>query len=398
MRKLLAVAGVSLLKTWKDKHFIIIMIATALGFTALTGLMFGRVGGGVRSLVPVGVIDHDNSELSRGMIAGLTEAGSYDVRSLSEEEVYEDVRLGDVETGFIIPAGFEDSVAAGAPLSVTVVSLANSNTGMVAGTIMEKGLTTFLLERAVMSVTASSASELGVADKVDPASAARNAIRQLNDSPSLTVAFLEVKQEAAVEDVPTWSAGYSVGIYLMFTMFTIVFQAGEVLEERRTGTWGRLLSTPVSRAAILGGKALGSYVVGFFQILTLILVGRYVFHINFGPNMGAVIAILALMVAVVTGLGLFLSTVVRTTAQLQATAPIVIVATCMLGGCYWPLEMVSPVMQQIAKVTPQAWAMSALTDVVLRGKGLSSTIPSLAVLACFGVVFFVLGALRTKFE
>ena len=180
-------------------------------------------------------------------------------------------------------------------------------------------------------------------------------------------------------------------------MFTVLFQAGDILSERRIGTWGRLLSTPVSRAAIIGGKALGSYAVGLTQVLILVLFGRYVFRINFGPNMWAVVAILALMVAVVTGLGLFMSTLVETMAQLQAMAPIVIVSTCMLGGCYWPLEMVTPLMQTVAKVTPQAWAMTALTDVILRGQTLASTASSLGVLACFGLVFFVLGAVRIKY-
>ncbi len=93
--------------------------------------------------------------------------------------------------------------------------------------------------------------------------------------------------------------------------------------------------------------------------------------------------------AVVTAMGLFLSTLVRTTAQLQTMAPIVIVATCMLGGCYWSLEMVSPTMQAVSKFTPQAWAMAVLNDVVLRGRSLSSTAPNLLVLACFGLVWLL---------
>lgn len=395
---MIAVAGVSLLRTWKDKLFIIIMIATALAFTSVSGLIFGGMTGGVKSLVPVGLIDHDNSELSRRMVAALAEAGAYDVRTLPEEQAYADVRLGNIETAFIIPEGFQDAVTKDTPLTVTVVSLSTSNTGMVAGTIMEKSLTSYLLQEAVVSVTATSAAGLGLAGKVDPAAAARNAAERLSASPVLTVGFEEVKQAVSAKDSPNWAAGYSGGVYIMFTMFTVLFQAGDTLTERRTGTWGRLLSTPVSRSAVVAGKAIGSYVVGLVQVLILVLVGRFLFRINFGPNLGAVIAIMALMVAVVTGMGMFLSTLVRTIAQLQTMAPIVIVSTCMLGGCYWPLEMDSPVMQKVAKFTPQAWAMAALNDVVLRGKSLLSTAPNLLVMACFGLVFLVLGAVRTKFE
>jgi len=398
VKKMLAVAGVSLQRTWKDKLFVIIMIATALVFTSVSGLIFGGMSGGVKSLVPVGVTNHDKSDLSAKMVAALKDAGVYDVRALEEDKAYQDVRLGNVETSFIIPAGFGDSVVSDSPLPVTVVSLSTSNTGMIAGTIMEKSLTSYLLEQAVVTVTESSAVELGVSGRADPASAARTALERLSSAPAMTVSYEEVKQDASSKNAPTWTAGYSGGIYIMFTMFTVLFQSGDILIERRTGTWGRLLSTPVSRSAVIGGKAVGSYVVGLVQVLILVLVGRYAFKINFGPNLGAVIAIMALMVAVVTGLGMFLSTLVRTIAQLQTMAPIVIVSTCMLGGCYWPLEMVSPVMQKIAKFTPQAWAMTALSDVVLRGGSLQSTAPNLLVLAGFGLVFFVLGTARTKFE
>lgn len=398
MRKMLAVAEVSLLKTWKDKLFVIIMIATALVFTSVAGLIFGGSSGGVTSLVPVGVTDNDGSELSTALTGALESAGAYKVHVLSEEAAYEDVRLGKVETAFVIPAGFQASVDAGTPKPVTVVSLSSSTTGMVAGTIMEKSLTSYLLEQAVVSVTNDGAEELGLTGKVDAYLAAENAVEKLKTSPALTVEFEAVAPETDLKDAPNWTAGYAGGVYIMFTMFTVLFQAGDILNERQLGTWGRLISTPVSRSALVGGKAIGAYVVGLLQIIILVLAGRFAFKINFGQDLLGVLAIMALMVAVVTAMGLFLSTLVRTTAQLQTMAPIVIVATCMLGGCYWSLEMVSPTMRTVSKFTPQAWAMTALNDVVLRGRSLSSTAPNLLVLACFGLVFFVLGVWRTKFE
>ncbi len=395
MRKLLAVTGLSLLKTWKDKLFLVIMIATALVFTSISGLVFGATGSSV--LVPVSVTDYDYSELSRGMVEDLKVAGSYSVTDKPEESLYQDVRQGKAETGFVFPAGFESSVKAGKPLSVMVVSLSTSKTAMATGKVMEKSLTRYVLERAVKTVTAAKAGELGLSGSVDVVAAARRAEEILSKNPALCVEFEQVRLESAANTI-TWASGYSIGIYIMFTMFTVLFQAGDILQERKDGTWGRLLTTPVSRAAIMGGKILGAYVTGLFQIVLLFLSGRYLFRINFGSNVAGVLVVLGITVLVVTGLGLLISTLVRTTAQLQSAAPIVIVATCMLGGCYWPMDMVSPVMQTIGKLTPQAWAMAALTDIVLGGKSLAATGMNLLALAGFGVAFFVLGAARVKYE
>lgn len=130
----------------------------------------------------------------------------------------------------------------------------------------------------------------------------------------------------------------------------------------------------------------------------LFLAGRFLFGVDYGPSPLLVAAILMMFLLCVTGLGILLSTVVRTSVQLQALSPIVITATCMLGGCYWPLEIVSPTMRTISKFTPQAWAMGALNDVVARGAGLSSIYLPLLALAGFTLVFFWLGVTRTKFE
>ena len=395
MRKLIAITGLSLLKTWKDKLFLVIMIATALVFTSISGLIFGGTGSNV--LVPVSVTDYDNSELSRIMVEDLRAAGSYSVTVKPEERLYQDVRQGNTETGFVFPAGFESSVKAGKPLSVVVVSLSTSKTAMVTGKVMQKSLTGRVLEQAVRTVTAAKAGELGLSGKVDVVSAAKRAQEILSRNPALRVEFEQVKLESAA-NATTWAAGYSIGIYIMFTMFTVLFQAGEILQERKDGTWGRLLTAPVSKATIMGGKILGAYGTGLFQIVLLFLFGRYLFRINFGSNIAAVLVVLGITVLVVTGLGLLISTLVRTTAQLQSAAPIVIVATCMLGGCYWPLDMVSPVMQTIGKFTPQAWAMAALSDIVLRGQSLVATGTNLLALAGFGVAFFALGAARVKYE
>ncbi|MGE5579363.1 MAG: ABC transporter permease [Bacillota bacterium] len=398
MNKLFAVAGVALLKTWKEKTFLIIMIATALIFTSISSIIFGGEGGGVTQLVPVGIADLDGSGLSRKMIEDLQQTGSFDVRALSLESAYESVRQGSIEAGFVIPHGFEESVRSGSPLSVTIVKLSTSNTGIVASTIMERSLTSYLLEKAVVRVASEKAAELGVSASVDPAAVAGAAAERLSRTPTLTVGFEVVTEEEVAAAEVTWAAGLSMGIYMMFTMFTVMFMAGDILNERKAGTWGRLLSTPISKPAVVGGKIMANYAVGMAQVLFLILFARYVFRINFGPNLGAVIAILALTVAVVSGLGLFLSTLVRTMAQLQTLIPIVVVSTCMLGGCYWPLEIVSPLMQSVAKATPQAWAMIALTDVTTRGRSLLQTAPNLIPLACFGLVFFLIGVARTKFE
>jgi hypothetical protein len=74
-------------------------------------------------------------------------------------------------------------------VSVTIVKLSTSNTGIVASAIMERSITSHLLEEAVLSVTSDMAAELGVSGAVNPSAAAASAAERLSDSPALAVGF-----------------------------------------------------------------------------------------------------------------------------------------------------------------------------------------------------------------
>ena len=71
-----------------------------------------------------------------------------------------------------------------------------------------------------------------------------------------------------------------------------------------------------------------------------------------------------------TGLAVMVSALVRTRDQMSGLSPLVSTGLAMLGGCLWPLEVVAPFMQTVAKFTPTGWAVMGLTDVVARNQGI----------------------------
>lgn len=401
MKAMMHVAWLSLLKTRKEKWVLLIMMGLALLFASVFGTVFGAGGGRGLPKIPVGIADYDNTPLTGATASELASSGAYSVTKLTEDQLRRDIREGRLEVGYVFPEGFQESLGGSTPLPVQALSLSTSKLAMTVGSLVEKVVADYILSEAVSSVTEETAHSLGLDQVIDPRGVAAEALSDLKDRPVLSVAYEPVVMrivEDGGDDAGESRSYLSMGIYLMFTMFTVIFQAGDILEERQEGTWARLLTTPVSRASILGGKNLGAYIIGLGQVAVLFLAGRFLFGVDYGPSPILVAAILMMFLLCVTGLGILLSTVVRTSVQLQALSPIVITATCMLGGCYWPLEIVSPTMRTISKFTPQAWAMGALNDVVARGAGLSSIYLPLLVLAGFTLVFFGLGVTRTKFE
>ncbi|MDD3839961.1 MAG: ABC transporter permease [Clostridia bacterium] len=399
MKKAFAIARLSLLKSKKEKAFLCIMIGAALFITFIMGLGFGNSDEqGSTQKIGVLIGDNDKSAVSSKLIEDLKDEAIYDIQIKNEEEIYSQIRQGKVEVGYIIPEGFEESLSTDHPNHIKVISLSASKAGMAISKAIEKSIGDYLAENAVREIALENADHMGIQD-VDVNIIVQDFQQALIDTPVLSVQKLEVKaNDTQQQEDYEGFAHAAMGMIIQFTMFTVIFTSGEILEERKNKTWSRLLTTPTSIASILGGKIMGAYLIGALQVAILILAGNYLFGVDYGNDILGVIVVMAMFLLAVTGIGIFMSTIAKSMAQLQVLAPIVIVSSCMLGGCFWPLEIVSPTMQNIAKFTPQAWTMQALKDIVIRGKGLPAVIGSLVIISIFALVFFVFGITRVRYE
>ena len=137
-----------------------------------------------------------------------------------------------------------------------------------------------------------------------------------------------------------------------------------------------------------------TFIVGWVQVAILILAGKYLFGVNWGANLAATILLMSVYLFAVTGFGLMLAGFVKTNAQLQAVTPIVMTSFAMLGGAYWPLDIVPVKMQLLAKFVPTGQAMEGLLDIVARGKGIAEVQQPILILLAMGILFFSIGLLR----
>ena len=98
--------------------------------------------------------------------------------------------------------------------------------------------------------------------------------------------------------------------------------------------------------------------------------------------------------AIGTTMGAFVKT------ERQATGLSIMLGMVMglMGGCWYPLELFPPVVQQMVKVLPTTWAMQGMLDLVLRGRGLLDILPEAGVLVGFAAVFFAVGVWRFRYE
>ena len=188
-----------------------------------------------------------------------------------------------------------------------------------------------------------------------------------------------------------------VGMTVMFVMITVITASGAILDERNRGTWQRIITSPVGRGTVLTGYLLSYFFLGLLQFTILIVAGRLLMGLSWGDPLGvAVVTVVYLLCSI--SLGLVIAGVVRTYQQQQAVSSLIVTATSMLGGLFWPLDFVPPVMQTVAKATPQYWAMVGYEQLLYRGLDWSVLQRPILVLLAFTAVFFLFGISRIRFE
>ncbi len=121
--------------------------------------------------------------------------------------------------------------------------------------------------------------------------------------------------------------------------------------------------------------------------------------IDWGSSISGVLTVAGSFIFAVTSMGLMLSGVVKTRAQLSAVTPVVLTSTSMLGGCMWPLDIVNnKVLLLLAELTPQKWAMQGMESIVSKGMGFEAAVYPAIVLMAMGVLFFAVGVKFMRFE
>ena len=168
-----------------------------------------------------------------------------------------------------------------------------------------------------------------------------------------------------------------------------------MVESRRLGVYERVLAAPVRPRTIVIGEAVTAVLIALVQSALIVLVGAVAFGVSWG-NPPAAFLLVLLWCIVGAGAGMVAGTLFRTPEQASAIGPVVGITFAMLGGCMWPLSIVSPTMRAIGHATPQAWAVDAWTN-LLSSHGTIITIwHELAILALFALGFFTIATVRSR--
>jgi ABC-2 type transport system permease protein len=194
------------------------------------------------------------------------------------------------------------------------------------------------------------------------------------------------------------------GFAIMFAFLTAQATASSIFEERKEGTFRRLLAAPMGKWELLIGKMLPNFVLAILQMVVIVAASMILLPVvgQEAPTLGNSplgLALVTILVATCsTTLGVLLGAVCRTESQVGGISSLFLWVAGMVGGAFIPAFVLGDVLNTVGKVVPHYWAMQAYNDLMLRGGGVGDILPELGILVGFAVVFFAIGLRRFRFD
>ena len=382
---------------------LLFFLVLPLVFTFLIGGGLPAAGGGNDNRLLVPVADEDGSERSAALLAALAAGDAIRPEAMSRAEAEALLADGDAGAALIIPAGFgaalsAEGLAAGQPAEVTLLVAPTSNAGPAVEAELNRAVNAearpLLVARAATQGVATArpfADETARAAFFGDALAAAEA----EAAPPARVAFTIAAADSGGYDQ---RAQASAGQLITWVFIPLLGASGLFAYERLLGTLRRLMTTPTRKSTFLLGAIGGQYLVALAQMVLLVVFGVLVMRVPWGRDPLALMVVLVTFGLAGVALGTALGTFVKTEGQSSNLSIMLGMAMALLGGCWWPMELFPAGLQQVVKVLPTTWAMSAMTDITMRGQGVVDILPEAGVLLAFAAVFFVVGLWRFRYE
>lgn len=389
-------------------YLFVIPIVFILAFSS-TGLISSEP---KEQAITVPVVNLDaGSEASQTLLDTLDEGGGIECKLYDQARAKSLLDRGEINRVLIIPANYASDLEAGNPVTLQLVNGSDASaskseavhrvvTGVTAGLSLETQLIASFRQMADMQAASQEqifTSELMVEQ-------AQSQIARSRTDPLLGIeeSWPEHLLEGDEKDINPLAVSVP-GFAVLFIFLTAYTTAQSIYEEKKVGSFRRLLAAPISKTSILAGKMAPNFVTGLAQLIVLFSAAILLFpllgfdRLTLGNDPLALVVVCLLVLLCSTSLGVLIAAIARTEGQISGLSQVLL---WVLGfGAVLVTQMPStPTINTVSKAIPHYWANAAFQDLFLRGQGLADIVPSILALSGFTLAFLAIGLWRFKFE
>ncbi|MGA1854646.1 ABC transporter permease [Azospirillum sp. 11R-A] len=346
--------------------------AMMVGVPILQLILFGFAINSDPKALPTALLVADSSPFARTLVAAMENSRYFAITrsAASEAEIDRLLAEGEVQFAVTIPPGFARDLQRGTRPVLLVEAdatdpAATSNALSALTAIARQALNPDLTGPLASLRTGLDPVDLRVHRRYNP-----EGITQYNVVPGL------------------------MGVVLTMTM--VMMTALAVTRERERGTMENLLAMPVRPFEVMLGKIVPFVVVGYVQVLLIVVAARLLFDVPIVGSLGLLSAVLILFIAANLAVGFTFSTLARNQLQAMQMSFFFFLPSMLLSGFMFPFRGMPGWAQAVGEILPLTHFLRIVRGILLKGNGLAEIAAEVLALALFLTVVTVVALKRYR--
>lgn len=378
-----------------DKNSALFLVAMPIVFTFFMGYAYRSGESSAEDPhIPLAWVDEEPAgEMSNMLYTYLADEESLEITSMEFDDAQNALQRGKVDGILVIPADFDQKVQENKDPQLTLIADTTTTTGQ----------SVYQLLRTPVSQLMSSfeIGHLSAENLDDPNEFLPTVNLAWKKWASHNLDTLVRLEQASGQQEESWFGDNpynqaSPGIIVQFAIIGLVTSGQVLMQERKTRTLQRLMTTSMRPWQIIAGHMLAMFTIVFLQTALMIIFGQFVLKVNYlRVPLGTLLIAISLGLWVAS-MGLLIGTLAKSDNQVVLYSMLAMFVFSALGGTWFPLEGAGETFATIARLLPSTWAMIGLQNILIRGLDLASLWQPTAILLAYALVFFLLAVWRFR--
>jgi ABC-2 type transport system permease protein len=322
--------------------------------------------------VRVGVVNEDHQPIAADTITFIKGLNHVKVKEIKASEVTDKVSSRELDCVITFPDDFSKSVQNGHPETIQIASI--------------KGATVTAYIKSYLNNDIGNIASLGKVANGDEA-----AFQLYSGYQQST---FKVHAKALSDTSKNKDMTYqTIGFLAMFMLFAAINLSTMIAKEKEQRTYFRILSAPIDGKTYVLANVFANFIIMIVQILVTLFFMTTVFHIQVTIPFWELFVTLLLFGLISIGLSLAIISFANNSGMASAMQTIIVTPTCLLAGCFLPVDIMPNALRKIADFMPQHWLLDTV-DKLQHGEVMSGLYLNFLILLAFAAAFFLIAVYK----
>lgn len=167
--------------------------------------------------------------------------------------------------------------------------------------------------------------------------------------------------------------------------------SGSIQQEMVQGTFEPIFLTPTSPYVIVLAYTVWGLLMGTFSMITLVLIGVFVYNVEIAGDMLLAFGLMGLSVVMMVGFGLMVAGLNVFLKQVGSFVSVVQAVSLFLCGVYFPIEVLPEIIRPLSRILPFYYSIAGLRMALSDKASVSDVMPYFWILLILAVVAVTAG-------